>query len=390
MSMENQIVRQGWIAFIVLSWGVSGFADEVVLKNGQVIDGKVTRYVPGDLIEIRADDGQFFRINASRVESVDIPVQAAPKDEAPSKEHVNEHGQEHGQEHGKAHGKEGSVEHHKVVEGYSERFHQAITGQFELTPALGYTSATVDALPGGTGSGSKLKGFEESLMLEYGLNSHFSFAVKLANQGFTRSYTQAGGATTSENKESGLENPSLFFHGRLPVGEGFFHYGAQYSMSLTEHNVKANADESAATGGSTVTPYLELERSIGPGILGGAVKYDLIKTKRTIKTDGVGTQEGNGGDEFALSGFYEVEFHPYLIGLALEYAWIKREFTDDESVNKHRRYGLEIYGTIEASPTIEVLPGFVYSIEDQFNADAPPAATKISSWAVNTAVRFKF
>ena len=358
----------------------SAFADQLVLKSGEIVSGIVMKNVPDRHVDIELKNGKTYRYKYAQIESVEI----AGSEKKKEKEKKSEEGAT-----AEAEG-EGETEN-------SERFYQAESKVFEVVPRLAYGSATANFTAGSALSGQKTSGLEESVALEYGLCPMFAVGGVLANQNLTQSFTSAAGTAIPNTKQSGLEDPVVFLHGKLPFGKGLFHFGVDAALSFSSLEVDTSGNQNAGSGGTTVSTFVELEGPFGPGTIGAGARYDAIKAIESLRDSSSGTlTTGNksGGKVLAAIGFYEVHVPRGLIGVGGEYdAIAKEQVTGNTAVDaqpSHRGYSFSAYGVYELKKTIEILPVFTYAVVDGFNISNPDSTTSIKGWTGSLAARLKF
>lgn len=265
----------------------------------------------------------------------------------------------------------------------SEYLHQAPGGKFEVTPAIKFESLRIEYK--NTPTDATVYQIPLTAKAEYGINDMFSLAATVGyGVGGTSFDDCPSNQTCKGTSARGLIDPTLSANLRVPVGMGALRAGLNFSFSLEDSKEEADGDDNFATGGSTLTPYVGYEMSVGSNVFGARVAYDAVKGDRTHKDESdtapTSTDKISGGEDLSLAGFYEYHF-PRIFTVAGALEFIDSDETktstnggaktEDNNSSKILRF--RIYAPMKFNETVTLIPTVssgAYKFENDSNVDS--------------------
>ena len=277
----------------------------------------------------------------------------------------------------------------------SEFLHQAKAGEFEITPAVNYHSTSVGvAFPPTTLTNMKISGIAFSLTPEYGINHYLSVGASFKYTNDTLAMTPA---TIQPNTSiSGLSDPSVFINAQFEAGPGVIRTGASASFSLGNHTFNTSSNQNAASGGIGILPMVGYELPLLSGIFGAQFQYDYLATRTTDDSSSgtLLTSTSTGGSSWNTSLFYEKDFHPMLIGVAIQYlnsasSQTTKKTVITQNLDQGSAFGANLYGSYRLSEKLILLPSFIYMKPNFLPGTNAVNITGVSFWSVGLGVRYK-
>jgi hypothetical protein len=250
----------------------------------------------------------------------------------------------------------------------SEYFYQTEAQKHQVTPEINYTS---DKLKGDDVTGTAQKTDITSQILnvryEYGINEMFS-AGAMAGYQMSGEYDQGAG-NSSDNK--GMTDITIFGKGNWAFRDGeSMHYGANWMVSPGDQEIdQVKKESNAMSGGMTLMPWVGYQWMIGSGAVAGAnLSTELDVGDRTVKTTtalGETTAKTTGGNETALTGFYEHPWDKTVVGVSLSYLAINTTEADTSGVTATTTGGnywrLRVYPTYTLNESTTILGQIAYT-----------------------------
>lgn len=258
----------------------------------------------------------------------------------------------------------------------SEMQHMAADGQFELTPSLTYSRATMtnnSAISEDNESSESDSIGNLAFLGEYGLSSGLAVGFRLAYQ--TESITQsgglglgAGGPLSAPLKAAGLLDPSFYLKAKTNLGPGSLRYGLTVSASIYNSISTGFQTANEATGGVTVTPFLGYESPIGDSVLGVRLAYDAYQSPRVIQSDSSAGSSARmaGGNVFSAVAYAEMPLWSGIWGLSGGIVQnITTKYSDSVTPSTDQQDALVlplgfVYGSYVIAPDTTLLPTIGY------------------------------
>lgn len=275
----------------------------------------------------------------------------------------------------------------------SQYRHQAAEGVYELTPLLAYTILTVDYNNSTSLKEAESKTTAVQVSAEYGVNTYFSVGARLSyGQGKT-TYTPSG---LVKNKNfDGLYDPEIYFLAQYPLGTGSLRFGGDLSFSIEDDETDSSGDSNNASGGTVFTPYVGYELTVGPGIYGASIAYDLYKgdRKSVDKSSGTTTKTTySGGEATQFTLYAEFPFDMAKFGLAVDhYAYrsskSKTNGVTTSSSNPNTSTVISVYLPYELAPNMTLVPLIFYGSQTTRNYTS---VDSISAWGGLIGLRMAF
>lgn len=199
---------------------------------------------------------------------------------------------------------------------------------------------------------------------EYGINQMLAIGLDLIYSSAKRTYDCDSPLPCPKDKKiSGLEDPAINIKLRNQIGAGTLRYGLQANIGIEKSKVDKDGNTNAASGGSSVTPFVGYELPLGPGFIGARASYELYKGDRKTKFDGESDEtKTTGGQLVEVSAFYEANVGIMTYGGALVFDSKAESKSADGSEaatgNKdaYTQYTVHFYTPAHLTPTITILP----------------------------------
>jgi hypothetical protein len=287
----------------------------------------------------------------------------------------------------------------------SEFLYQTEAHKFDVTPQIGIGSSVTRY------SQNNLKRYELSFPFgvqgEWGINQMFSIGLDLNYWAAGRTY-KCDNNCPDNTHSGGLMDPTLQFKGRNGIGSGTIRYGADLSVALEKSKIDSSGDSNAASGGTTLAPWIAYEHLLGRGFIGGKIQYDLYKGDRKVQNDTVAgsakidpandapsaASTDSNGQNLALNVFYEMKFKTkYTAGVNVNYLYhseTRSSVNGASSVplrDQASSTGLKLYGTVQFTERIALLPAIMAEAVRYSNSNVVDGAVMIGAGAAG---RFTF
>jgi hypothetical protein len=287
----------------------------------------------------------------------------------------------------------------------SQFLYQTEAHKYNVSPRIGIDSSATEY------SQNNLKryevGFPVGVEGEWGINQMFSLGLDLTYSASARTY-KCDTNCPENTHSSGLMDPTLKFKGRNAIAGGTIRYGADLSLSLEKSKISSSGNSNAASGGTTLAPWIGYEHELGPGFIGGKIQYDLYKGDRKVQNDTVAgattvdpandaanaTSTDSNGQNVALNVFYEMKFKTkYTAGANVNYVYHAETRTSVNGASSRgtrdqgSATGLKLYGTIQFTERIALLPAIGFEAVRYSNSNVVDGAAIFGAGAAG---RFTF
>ena len=274
----------------------------------------------------------------------------------------------------------------------TEFFHQAAGGASEVTPHVGYRTATTHSTTANS-SDVNMNGVDRlGVQYEYGINPLLSLGADLSYS----SYKFSGGGS---GDSKGLEPLRVLLKGQLPMAMGSFQYGVGASFGLekaktTTDNVNRSMGDyfgPIPAGAFKLEPYLGYAFTTGSaGSIGVKASYEVISSDTSVD-NGSGTDlTVKGGNAGHLAAFYEGKAADITLGGALLYDFFAKTQasvggTDVDIAKSHSLIGAKFYADMPFGTGISFLPSLLW--QEKASSDD---VDKSSNIVFTVAGRFTF
>lgn len=249
----------------------------------------------------------------------------------------------------------------------TEYMYQTPGDTFMVQPQIGLGGIAVKYNDTNTGY-KNLKATSAALPVgvagEYGINQMLAIGLELIYSSNKTTFDcDSPLPCPKDKKASGLHDPAINIKLRNQIGAGTLRYGLRAAIALEKSKIDSDGNSNAASGGSSVTPFVGYELPLGPGFIGAQASYDLYKGDRKTKTDGVTNEtKTTGGETLEVSAFYEANVGIMTYGGALVFD--SRAESKDAvgsaapkgNKNAYTAYTLHFYTPAHLTPTITILP----------------------------------
>lgn len=285
-----------------------------------------------------------------------------------------------------------------TVRSQSELMHQAEAGSFELTPLFGIANTHIEYKTNAYVKSADQAGLFIGAQAEYGFSEALSLGLSLTYNDFRQTYAKKDNVSIDDAYRRGLSDPDVYLMGRTRAGDGWFRYGAHLTTTV-EKSKWDGKTANAASGGTTLAPFVGFETHAGPGIAGGKIAYDVYKSDRDYEDSSSNptvTSKIKGGERLALTGFYEWTIAPIIdLGFSLQYldwAQTKRETSGVTVTNDDRssRLNLEVYAPLHLKNQITLVPFLGFGTFTKLPSQAGAIAEVDSARVFQTGVFARF
>lgn len=286
----------------------------------------------------------------------------------------------------------------------SEYFHQADPGKFELNAGFGrepeqtaWTTQDANGVQSTTTPQSAASNVTPiSLGGEYGLSPSLALGLDLIyGTGVSGQPICYTASVCPPQSASGLFNPNLYLKGRYGSDHWALIYGAHLDLGIQKANA-AGSSYSYSTGGTTVTPYVGFQSTIGASSLGVRVQYDVYKSSQGENvTDSTGapvTGNRTGGQRVSADVFYEADLGSYTLG-GSAFALFSPETTTSvdgnsaSDANAFYTWGLQLYIPVRL-PGWTLLPTIAY--EQTKYTESGGNISSATTYQMGLSARFNF
>lgn len=272
-----------------------------------------------------------------------------------------------------------------------EYLHQAPLGASELTPFVSYAQYKIKAK---NGNSVEQKGFREGVRFEHGLTDQVSAGAFLAGHSLKATSSAPNSDSTTE---SGLEDLSVFMHGRADMPQGSVRYGVDVNFALEKEKIEANGNSNATSGGISLAPFLGYETNAGQGTAGARLRYKFLvgdrKGEETLSSGTTSSFTTTGGHVLDAAVFYELPVAPMAsLGVAYELAFVEKTKIEQNGTKSDRStsrtvWNLAAYVPVDVTPTIRILPQISYG---RFSAFDTTNIDSVELWGIDLGARFTF
>jgi hypothetical protein len=278
----------------------------------------------------------------------------------------------------------------------SEFFYQTPAGQSAGTIQAGYLDREYKVTNNGASVGTAAdKGLSQAgVRYEVGLTDMWSLEGALTYSLIKR---DPASSTADSADANGLDDFQLNLKGTSHMTGFRLRYGLSNRIGLfaaSYSTTGGGANEfNNSSGRFTFTPYLGADISVGPGLLGAKVSYDLIKQDVALHGPNGINDVYSGGQDFIVSVFYEWSIEPTLLGVALSYLNEGNSKFDGTAQDNWIMYGANIYARFGWIDGWAIVPNVAYDWNgSKSNVDYYTVNTIDSGqeWKFNLALRTTF